>query len=372
MFTRRFILAFVLIHVLAAFSWAQAGTVKVTPLGSRTGDFCFLDRALLFEDPTGVRILYDPGNTVQGGTDSRLGEVHAILISHAHGDHLGSQKLLQDPNSPAALCAPGPGFGMAATPHSNAAQIAVARNSAVIAGSGLTPFLGLRISQLRGVPTPACPAAPLTNEMTVPRTEPCAGVLNPGGKRTIRHTSAGRGVQISPVTAEHPNELATDFLTDPEKTDLASNNISAYAGVANGFVVTFTNGLKVYLSGDTGLTGDMDTVVRGFYKANLAVINISDLFVTGPEEAAHAVRNLIKADAAIPSHANEVATTGGVVNAGTRTARFIELLRQRGNDKRDDDDNDRNEGRGGTPVHVPRSGITMEFDGQARCRAGCN
>src|SRR5262252_3451570 len=41
-------------------------TVGITPLGQRTGEFCALDRALLFEDPTGVRILYDPGNTITG------------------------------------------------------------------------------------------------------------------------------------------------------------------------------------------------------------------------------------------------------------------------------------------------------------------
>jgi L-ascorbate metabolism protein UlaG (beta-lactamase superfamily) len=378
MFGRRVMLVFVVIHVVAALSWGQTGTVRITPLGSRTGDFCALDRALLFEDPTGVRILYDPGNTVQSGTDSRLGDVHAILLSHAHGDHIGSMKLLQDFNSPAALCAAGPGFGTPATPDSNAAQIAAAKNSAVIAGPPLTAFLALRIAQLRGAPTPSCPAAGLTNEFTVPRPEPCSGLLNPGGKRTIRIASASRGVQISPVPAVHPNELSPDFLTDPEKTDLSSNNISAYAGLANGFVVTFTNGLKVYLSGDTGLTGDMETVVHQFYRASLAVINISDIFVTGPEEAAHAVRNLIKATAVIPSHVNEIATTGGVVNAGTRTARFIELLRQTDNGKKDDkkndkkhDDDDDHDGRS-IPVHVPRSGITMEFDGQGRCRTGCN
>src|SRR5262245_65504767 len=38
---------------------ASAQTVKVTPLGSHTGELCQNDRALLFEDPTGVRILYD-------------------------------------------------------------------------------------------------------------------------------------------------------------------------------------------------------------------------------------------------------------------------------------------------------------------------
>jgi L-ascorbate metabolism protein UlaG (beta-lactamase superfamily) len=146
---------------------------------------------------------------------------------------------------------------------------------------------------------------------------------------------------------------------------LANDGVSAYGGLANGFIVAFTNGLTVYLTGDTGLTSDMGTVVNGFYRANLAVINISDTFVTGPEEAAFAIRNLIKPKAVIPSHANEIGTTAGVVNPGTRTARFIELLHRPGNDSDD-------EGSSGLPVFVPRSGITLGFDGQARCQTGCN
>ena len=55
---------------------ASAQTVKVTPLGSHEGELCANDRALLFEDPTRVRILYDAGRTVAGGTDARLGDVH--------------------------------------------------------------------------------------------------------------------------------------------------------------------------------------------------------------------------------------------------------------------------------------------------------
>ena len=43
---------------------AQAAkNVKVTPLGSVDGKFCRLDRALIFEDPDGMRILYDAGRT---------------------------------------------------------------------------------------------------------------------------------------------------------------------------------------------------------------------------------------------------------------------------------------------------------------------
>src|SRR5258705_6366845 len=38
---------------------AMAQNVKITPLGSHAGELCASDRATIFEDPTGVRILYD-------------------------------------------------------------------------------------------------------------------------------------------------------------------------------------------------------------------------------------------------------------------------------------------------------------------------
>src|SRR3954465_3426865 len=92
---------------LSACLVATGQNVKVTALGAHTGEFCSPDRALLFEDPTGVRILFDPATTIAGGPDSRLGAVHAVLVSHAHGDHIGNAKLNQDPDSPDAMCASG-------------------------------------------------------------------------------------------------------------------------------------------------------------------------------------------------------------------------------------------------------------------------
>ena len=79
-----------LILILSSVSVAQAQNVKITPVGARTGDFCGTDRAMVFEDPTGVRILYDPGRTMTGGNDPRLRDIHVILISHAHVDHCGN------------------------------------------------------------------------------------------------------------------------------------------------------------------------------------------------------------------------------------------------------------------------------------------
>ena len=45
--------------LLAACATVPAGpTVKVTPLGTHAGELCNRDRAMIFEDPTGVRVLY--------------------------------------------------------------------------------------------------------------------------------------------------------------------------------------------------------------------------------------------------------------------------------------------------------------------------
>src|SRR6266404_5945290 len=87
----------VVVFPLLMLIWASHGIVAtgqsselvtVTPLGSHRGELCRNDRALLFEDPTGVRILYDPGRTVDEA-DGRLEDVHVILLSHAHSDHIG-------------------------------------------------------------------------------------------------------------------------------------------------------------------------------------------------------------------------------------------------------------------------------------------
>ena len=346
-------------------SIAQAQTVKVTPLGGKTGELCAQDRALLFEDPTGVRILYDPGNTVAGGTDPRLGEVHAILITHAHGDHLGAGKLNQSPDAGNAVCTTPP---TVAAPETNLAEITSAKTSAVIAGLGLSSFLSLKIANVRGAAVGGCPAAGLTNELTVPRTTPCTATLLSGGKRTVRLVTANQGVQIAVVGADHPNDLSTAFLAEPLKTNLASNNLSAYVGIANGFVLTFTNGLTAYLSGDTGLMQEMKTVVNGFYGAELAVINISDTFVTGPEGAAFAVNKLIRPATVLPSHTNEVSTSGGRANPGTRLERFIDLV-ERGRNSESKKEHSSKAKR--VSVQPPLSGFTMEFDGKGQCRRGC-
>ena len=109
-----------LIYLLAlAAAPALAQTVKVTPLGSHDGELCAFDRAIIFEDPDGTRVLYDAGRTVRGPGDPRLGKIDAVLLTHVHGDHIG------DSHSPAAnagTCA-APDVSVGDTPNSNTVNV---------------------------------------------------------------------------------------------------------------------------------------------------------------------------------------------------------------------------------------------------------
>ena len=325
---------------------ASAQTVKVTPLGSHTGELCQNDRALLFEDPTGVRILYDVGTAVAGAGDPRLGEVHVVLLSHAHGDHIGDQKAT---GINAGTCERPE--TVSAAPNSNTVEIAAAKNAALIVSNTHVGFLEPKIQSIRGAPTPNCPAQGLSREMTVPRTAPCVGNLQLGGKRSVKRTGQTPAIQIVLVRADHSNSAGPNLLTGSEKAGLAADGLTAYVGNANGYVLTFTNGLRVYLSGDTAIYGDMKNIIKDFYRVNLAVMNMGAFAMQG-EEAAFALDELIQPAAVIPSHVNEAATEGGVVRAGTKTKQFIDLVKK-------------------SRVHVPRSGHTMEFNGDAKCVSGC-
>jgi L-ascorbate metabolism protein UlaG (beta-lactamase superfamily) len=315
--------------------------VKITPLGSHGGEFCTSDRALLFEDPTGVRILYDPGRTVDGGTDARLGDVHVVILSHAHTDHVGDVKI--NPASPGACATPGT---VTAGPNSNIAAIIAAKSAAFFGPGELSTYIGRKVQDVRsGTATPACAAAGLTNELTVPLTAPCTASLRPGGSRSVRLSGAAAAVKIAAVPAFHSNGIPGALTDDPG----VAPGTAAYGGSESGFVLQFSNGLTAYLTGDTGFFGDMKTIVRKYYHANLMVANISDTVTLGPDEGAFAALKLVKPQTVIPSHINEAATTNGSPT-GDRMRRFLDQM-------------------SGSNINVvlPLSGITRQFDGSGNC-----
>jgi L-ascorbate metabolism protein UlaG (beta-lactamase superfamily) len=301
---------------------AVAKNVNITPIGSHDGEFCRFDRAMILEDPDGTRLLYDAGRTVAGPDDPRLGKIDVVLVSHMHGDHVGDRHIKR---VNAGECAK-PEVSEQATPNTNSVNITLARKAIIITGSEMPKFFAAKLKALGGDPG-------------------AAQRVRFGGSRKVG------GVTITTVPAVHSNGIAGTMIGGELGDLLGAAGLTAYAGPPTGYVLTFSNGLVVYLSGDTGITAEQDAVVRRHYGAKLVVINIGDIFTTGPKEAAFVVNELIKPGAVIASHANEAATKGGKVIAGTRTETFIKATR--------------------VPVHIPLSGRTMEFDAGGQCVAGC-
>jgi len=305
-----------------AASTAQAADVKVTPLGAIDGEFCPFDRAMIFEDPDGTRILYDAGRTVAGPDDPRLGKIDALLVSHMHGDHAGDRRI-PAPNS--GECGK-PDVSVSTVPNTNTVDIALAKGAKIITGSEMPTFFAAKLKSLGGDPKKS-------------------ELVRFGANRKLN------GVVITTVPAAHSNGIAGAMVGGNLGKDMAAAGLTAYAGPPTGYVITFSNGLVLYLSGDTGVTAEQKVVVGDQYKAKLVVMNIGDTFTTGPKEASYVVNELIKPTSVIASHANEPATEGGKVRAGTRTETFIKAV--------------------SVPVHVPLSGKTMSFDGMGKCTSGC-
>jgi L-ascorbate metabolism protein UlaG (beta-lactamase superfamily) len=303
-------------------SGSTGATVKVTPLGGFDGEFCAADRALVFEDPNGTRVLYDPGRSVVGAADPRLGKIDVILVSHMHGDHVGNAhtKALG-----AGTCA-SPDASVTQMPNSLAVNIALAKKAKIVTGSEMPPFFAAKLRAGGGNPADAM-------------------LARFGGSVTVG------GVKIATVTAMHSNGLDPDYIGGELGKAMKEAGIAGDVGLATGYVLTFSNGLVAYLSGDTGITADQERVVRDHYKARLVVMNIGDGFSTGPVEAAFVVNDLVKPASVIPSHANEAGTVGGKVRAGSKTEAFLKQAK--------------------VPAHVPLSGRTMAFDAAGRCVAGC-
>ena len=301
---------------------ATAANVKVTPLGSHDGEFCRLDRAMVFEDPDGTRILYDAGRTVAGPNDPRLGKIDAVLVSHMHGDHVGDKHI---PAVNAGDCGK-PDFSVGVASTTNSVNITLAKDAKIITGSEMPRFFAAKLKTLKG---------------------------NPKNSQLVRFGASRKvgGVAITTVPAVHSNGVNGAFIGGELGKMLKEAGLTAYAGPPTGYVLTFSNGLVVYLSGDTGITAEQDVVVRQHYNAKLAVMNIGDTFTTGPKEAAYVINELVKPNSVIPSHANEVATKSGKVVSGSRTAQFIQALK--------------------VPAHLPLSGRTMSFDGNGKCVDGC-
>ena len=322
-----------------------SAVVEITGLGNVAGEFCRRDRAIIFKDPDGTTILFDAGRTgvddpLLGG--GQVGEfIDVVLMSSVHGDHLGNEKF--DITDQGTCGSP---KLVSVTPNANTTDIAFDKDAQIFVGGEMRDFLKSKMGDK----------------------DDLVDVLRPGGERK----PDGSQIKIAVVQAIHSNGVGRAFLTgnnqltNPagKKTsgvtqhvlseELAPDGLTAYVGPDHGYIIQFTNGLVVYLTADTGQTSDMRFIAGfdGFYAANLAVVNMGGVFSMGPKEAAWAVDTLIQPASVIPTHSNQESTSGGGnIIADSKMDKFAIAV--------------------GVPVHVPRSGVTMTFDGDGVCLTNC-
>jgi len=105
--------------------------------------------------------------------------------------------------------------------------------------------------------------------------------MNKGGTQTVAD------IKVTMVHADH-----SCGITDGDQI--------VYGGEACGYVIEFSNGVKIYHAGDTNVFGDM-AIIRDLYAPDIAMIPIGDHYTMSPREAAYAC-NLLQAKTVIPMH----------------------------------------------------------------------
>ncbi len=105
--------------------------------------------------------------------------------------------------------------------------------------------------------------------------------MNKGGTQNID------GVKITMVHADH-------------SCGIQDGDELVYGGEACGYVVEFSNGVKIYHAGDTNVFGDMK-IIHDLYAPEIAMIPIGDHYTMSPREAAYACK-LLQPKTVIPMH----------------------------------------------------------------------
>jgi len=213
----------------------KAGSAEIWWLGQSAMRITTVSGKVIMIDPW---ILGNPKIPPQFKNLDALGKLDLILVTHAHGDHLG-----------------------------DAVALAKKNNVPMWAPAGLNQ----QLQTLGELPAELSPR------------------MNKGG--TIQPFP---GVKITQVHAEHSSEI---LWTDPA----TKKQHTLFGGEPVGFIIELENGFRIYHMGDTGLFGDMK-LIGDYYKPDLIMIPIGGHFVMNPWDAAKATKEFLQPKYAIPMH----------------------------------------------------------------------
>ncbi len=105
--------------------------------------------------------------------------------------------------------------------------------------------------------------------------------MNKGGTQSVAD------IKVTMVHADH-------------SCGISDGDQMVYGGEACGYVIEFSNGVKIYHAGDTNVFGDMQ-IIRELYAPEIVMLPIGDHYTMSPREAAYACR-LLKPKTVIPMH----------------------------------------------------------------------
>jgi len=105
--------------------------------------------------------------------------------------------------------------------------------------------------------------------------------MNKGGTQTVA------GLKVTMVHAVH-------------SCGIQDGDQIIYGGEACGYVLEFSNGVKMYHAGDTNVFSDM-AIIRDLYAPKIVMLPIGDHFTMSPREAAYACK-LLQPETVIPMH----------------------------------------------------------------------